>query len=91
MCNARMNQHMEELAKLRMMKSELEELITKEEEAIKAFMSSNQLEELVGEQHKASYKQVTSSRLDSTALKKSLPDIAEQFMRSSSSMRFTFA
>lgn len=91
MCNATMNAHMQELAKLRTMKAELDELITREEETIKAFMLENELSELIGEQHKASYKQVTSSRLDSIALKKSLPDIAAQFMRSSSAMRFTFA
>lgn len=91
MCNATMNQHMQELAKLRTMRAELDQLITAEEEALKAFMTTNELSELIGEEHKATFKLITSSRIDTTAFKKAFPDIAARFTRSSSSMRFTFA
>ena len=91
MCDATMNNHLQELARLRMMKTELEELITHEEDELKQYMQLNQLSELIGMEHKATYKSVTSSRLDTTALKKELPDVAARFMRSSSSMRFTFS
>ena len=91
MCDITMNNHLQELARLRTMRAELDQLIEQEEAAIKDYMSSNELPELIGLEHKATYKAVTSSRLDTTALKKELPDIAARFMRSSSSMRFTFA
>lgn len=91
MCNTTMNNHLQELARLRMMKTELEELIAHEEEELKQYMQLNQLSELIGLEHKATYKAVTSSRLDTTALKKELPDIAARFTRSSSAMRFTFS
>lgn len=91
MCTPAMNERMRELAKLRIMRAELEELIIREEDAIKTFMKENELTELVGLEHKVSYKAVISTRVDTTALKKIMPEIAAQFMRSSSSMRFLFS
>ena len=91
MCNATMNAHMQELAKLRTMKAELDELITREEEAIKDFMIDNGLTELVGLEHKATYKSVISTRVDTTELKRKLPEIAAQFMKSSCAKRFIFS
>lgn len=91
MCNAAMNARMQELAKLRTMREELEELISHEEHELRQYMLDNELEELIGEEHKATLKKITSSRLDSSALKKELPDVAARFMKTSSCTRFTFA
>ena len=54
-------------------------------------MIENQLETLAGAEHKATYKTVTSSRLDTVALKKEYPDIATQYTKTTETKRFTFA
>lgn len=46
---------------------------------------------LTGSEHKASYKTVTSSRIDTSALKKALPEVAAEYTRTTESKRFTFA
>ncbi len=46
---------------------------------------------IAGNEHKASYKTVTSSRIDTTALKKAAPDIAAQYTKTTQSKRFIFA
>ena len=89
-CPVHINAHLQELAKLRMMRAELDVLIEHEEQQLKQYMLDNALTEVIGEEHKAVYKTVSSSRLDSTALKRELPDIAARFTKSQSSMRFTF-
>ena len=45
----------------------------------------------VGAEHKATYKAVTSSRVDTTALKKDMPDIAARYTKTTETRRFTFA
>lgn len=90
MCPTHINAHIQELAKLRAMRSELEELIAHEEQELKQFMSSNELTELIGLEHKVTYKPVITTRVDTTELKRKLPDVAAQFSKTSSSMRFTF-
>jgi predicted phage-related endonuclease len=89
MCPTHINAHIQELAKLRAMRSELEELIAHEEQELKQFMSSNELTELIGLEHKVTYKPVITTRVDTTELKRKLPEVAAQFMKSSSTMRFT--
>ena len=42
-------------------------------------------------EYKISWKNVTSSRLDTAALKKALPEIAARFTRESTTRRFTIA
>ena len=46
---------------------------------------------LVGAEHKATYKAVTSSRVDTTALKKDMPDVAARYTKTTETRRFTFA
>ena len=45
-------------------------------------------ETLLAGAFKVTWKAVTSSRLDSAALKKSLPEIAERFMKQTTTRRF---
>ena len=54
-------------------------------------MVAKNIDELTGDEHKATYKEVTSSRIDTKALKKELPDIATRYTTTSSTIRFTFA
>lgn len=56
---------------------------------IKAAMGEQEIL-LVGE-YKVSYRSVTSSRLDTTALKRELPEIAQRFTRETTTRRFNVA
>ena len=46
---------------------------------------------LTGTDYKITWKTVTSSRFDSTAFKKAMPELAERFTRSTTSRRFVVA
>jgi predicted phage-related endonuclease len=49
----------------------------------------NGSETLTAGAYKIAHKLVTTSRIDTAALKKALPDIAEAFTKKTQSMRFT--
>lgn len=59
--------------------------------AIKAHMDSQGVDTLAGSDWKVTWKPVTSSRMDTAALKKALPEIAERFMKSTTNRRFVLA
>lgn len=80
-----------ELRELRRMADELQAEIDGITDTIKAEMTARNVDTLTGTDWKATWKEVTSNRLDSTALKKELPDIAARFMKASTSRRFTLA
>ena len=85
------NEIMAELAQYRRFQDETTAIIEGLTDKIKQYMTDNQLETLTGNEHKASYKTVTSSRIDTTALKKALPDIATAYTKTTETKRFTFA
>ncbi len=58
-------------------------------DAIKAQMGDS--EELRAGEYKVTWKAVTSSRLDSKALKEALPEVAQLFTRTTTSRRFCVA
>lgn len=58
---------------------------------IKKKMTAAGVDTLVGAEHKATYKAVTNSRVDTTALKKDLPDVAARYTKTTETRRFTFA
>ena len=76
-----------ELMELKRMKEELEAEIAAAEDEIKAVMGSE--ETLLAGAFKVSWKTFTSSRLDSTALKKALPEIAAKFTKTTTARRFS--
>lgn len=78
-----------ELQELKRMREELEAEITAVEDAIKAAMGDR--EQITAGAYKITWKPVTSSRLDSTALKKELPEVAARFLKTSTVRRFTVA
>ena len=86
MSNPAMEAKVHDLMELKRMKEELDSEIVQIEDEIKAIMGNEEM--LVAGAYKVSWKPVTSSRLDSTALKKALPDIAERFMKSTTTRRF---
>ncbi len=58
-------------------------------DTIKATMG--QREELRAGEYKITWKTVTAARLDTTALKKALPDVASRFTVATAARRFTVA
>ena len=84
------NEIMKELAQYTRMAEEIAATVEGLKDLIKQYMSENQLETLTGSEHKATYKTVTSSRIDTTALKKHCPAIAEQYTKTTATKRFTF-
>lgn len=66
---------------------------TAESEAIKDVIKAHMgdSEELRAGEYKITWKAVTSARIDTTALRKALPDVAERFTRETTSRRFVVA
>ena len=80
-----------ELRELRRMAEELQAEIDGITDTIKAEMTARNVDTLTGADWKATWKEVTSNRLDSIALKKELPDIAARYTKASTSRRFVLA
>ena len=85
------NAIMAELAQYTRMAEEIAATVDGLKDTIKKYMEENQLETLTGNEHKATYKTVTSSRIDTTALKKALPEVATAYTKTTETRRFTFA
>lgn len=85
------NEIFSDIAKYMRMKEEIETIIEGLKDTVKQYMTENNIDTLTGDEHKAIYKQVTSNRLDSAALKKELPDIAKRYTKPVTSARFTFS
>ena len=58
-------------------------------DAIKAAMGAS--ESMTAGEDKITWKSVTSARIDTSALKKALPDVAERFTRETTVRRFSVA
>lgn len=87
----------EMVAKIRELK-ELEALIAQAEaeaeaikDSLKATMTEQNTEEMMVDVYKVRWTTVSSERLDTTALKKALPDLAKQFTKASTTRRFSIA
>ena len=87
MSNPNMESKVKELMELRRMKEEIEAEITAAEDEIKGVMGEE--ETLLAGAFKVSWKTFTSTRLDSTALKKALPEIAAKFTKTTTARRFS--
>ena len=77
----------QELMELRRMVEELQSEIDALQEAVKSFMGSE--ETMIAGAFKVSYKNITSSRLDSAALKRDLPNVAALYTKQTTTRRFT--
>lgn len=87
MSNAEMTAKIAELMDLRRMQDELTAEIDALQDAIKTAMGD--AETLVSGPYKVTYKPVTSTRIDTAALKKALPNIAAQYSKTTTARRFT--
>ena len=86
-----MESKVKELRELRRMAEELAAEIDSIQDSIKQHMDAEGVDTITGTDWKVTYKTVTSSRLDTAALKKALPDLAQQFTKTSPSRRFCVA
>ena len=84
------NAIMAELAQYTRLQEEAAAMVEALKDQIKEHMTAAGLEVLTGDEHKATYKTVTSSRIDTTALKRNDPDIAEKYTKTTESKRFLF-
>lgn len=79
-----------ELAQYSNLLEETSAIVEGLKDEIKAYMQAAGKDEIIGSEHKASYKAVTSSRLDSKALKEHYPDIVTAFTKQTTTKRFLF-
>ena len=86
MSNPNLEPKIKELMELRRMKEELDNEISSIEDELKQAMGNE--ETLIAGPFKIDWKTVVSSRIDTAALKKALPDIAERFMKQTTTRRF---
>ena len=86
MSNPNMESKVKELMELRRMREELDAEIAAAEDEIKAVMGSE--DTLLAGAFKVDWKTVITSRIDTAALKKVMPEIAERFMKQTTTRRF---
>lgn len=78
-----------ELRELQVLIEEAEQEAEAIRDAIKEHMGER--EELHAGEYKVTWKSVTSARLDTAALKKALPEVAERFTKATTTRRFCVA
>ena len=83
-----MNEKVKELRELKRLAEELQAEIGGLQDAIKAEMTTQGVDTLTGADWKVTWKPVTSTCLDTVALKKALPDVAQRFTKTTIARRF---
>ncbi len=91
MSNQKIIATLTELQELKRMREELDAEIGALEDDVKVHMAATGAEVLTAGPFRVTWKAVTSSRLDTAAIKKELPEIAERFTKRVTAMRFTVA
>lgn len=86
-----MDQKVKELRKLRRMQEELAAEIEAIQDELKAHMDTHGMDTLLGFDWRITWKAVTSKRLDTGALRKAMPDVAQAFTRETTTKRFMLA
>lgn len=81
----------QELRELRRMQEELAAEVEAIQDSIKAHMEGHGMDTLLGVDWKVTYKMVTTSRIDTAAIKKALPDVAGAFTKTTTTRRFVVA
>lgn len=78
-----------QIKELQRMSEELTAELEALKDEVKQTMTEQNTDTLVIDCYKVTWKPVTTNRLDTTALKKELPEIAERYTKVSESKRFT--
>lgn len=87
MTNQEMTARVQELQELKRMQEELNAEIDALQDTIKTAMGDNEM--IIAGAWKVTYKAVTSTRIDTAALKKELPDVAARYSKTTTCRRFT--
>lgn len=82
---------MADLAQYIRMQEEAAAMVESLKDQLKERMTAARDSTPAGSEHKATYKAVTSSRVDTTSLKKDFPEIAARYTKTTTARRFTFA
>ena len=88
MSNLELTNRLRELKELKAMQEELTAEIEALQDTIKGYMTARELDTLNIDIFKVSYKEVTSSRFDSTAFKKTHSDLYQQYVKQTTTRRF---
>ena len=91
MTNNEIMEAVQAIREYKRMKEELEAEIAAAEDLIKAEMNRTSVYVMVGTDYKVNWNEVTSSRIDTTAIKRELPDIASRYTKTTTSRRFVLA
>ena len=86
-----MTSKIQDLRELRRMADDLAKEIEAIQDDIKAELTARETDELSGPDWKVTWKPVTSSRFDTTAFKKAMPDLAKAFTKTTTTRRFLVA
>lgn len=86
-----MDSKIKELRELRRMADELAAEMETIQDSIKAHMDAAGVDTINGTDWNVTYRAVTSSRIDTAALKKALPDVVERFSKTTTARRFCIA
>ena len=89
MSTTELNTIAHDLKELRLLAEQLDAEIEALEDAIKQHMTEHELDTLITTDVKITWKTVTSNRIDTTALKKEMPNVAAFFTKQTTTRRFT--
>lgn len=89
MSNTELTSKIKELRELQALIEEAQAEAEAIKDTLKAYMGEQ--EELRAGEYKVTWKTVTASRLDTAALKKALPDVAQAFTKQTITRRFVVA
>ena len=78
-----------EYKELQRMAEELNAEMDKIKDELKAEFEKEHTDTITTNCYKVTYKTVTTKRVDTTALKKNMPDVAERFTKATTAKRFT--
>ena len=87
MSNSTLESTIHEILDLKRMREELDATITALEDSVKAVMGDEEI--LTAGAYKVSWKTFTTSRVDTTALKKALPEVAASYTKTTTARRFS--
>ena len=88
MNHAELNTCIHELKELRTLQDRIAVKIKTLEDQIKLHMADTDMFTLTGDDYSVSWNEGSSTRIDTTALKHDMPDIAAQYMKTSVTRRF---
>lgn len=77
-----------EIRELKRMREEIDAELATLEDEIKGYMTANNAESLTAGEYRITWKNVTSSRLDTAALKQSMPELVKLYTKITTARRF---